>query len=99
MTHESLGQAGEDPEYITETLTGPQFEELAFGLLTHTTNVITVDGQRMVNINGRTFNRDTDTVTLTCRDDTGRRHVFAYQLEPDSPVAHIVLEDDPDARA
>lgn len=97
--NETLGQPGEQPEYLTETLTGPQFEEIAFGLLTHNTSVIIVDGQRMVNINGRSFNRDNDTVTLTCRDDTGRRHVFTYGLDAESPVAHEVLEDDPDARA
>lgn len=97
--NETLGQSGEDPAYLSETLTGPQIDELAFGLLSHDTSGITVDGQRLVSINGRALNREADTVSLTCRDDAGRRHVFTYGLDADSPVAHQVLEDDPDAQA
>jgi|SRR6185437_499253 len=96
--NETLGQPGEDPEYRSETLTGPQLDEIAFGLLAHDTNAITIDGLRLVNINGRAFNRVDDTVTLTCRDETGRRHQFTYGLDPDSPVAHEELEDEQDTR-
>lgn len=96
--NEMLGQPGENPEYLTETLTGPQFDELAFGLLVHDTSAITVDGQRLVNINGRSLNRDADMVSVTCRDETGQRHVFTYRLDPDSPVAHEILGDESNQR-
>jgi hypothetical protein len=97
--NETLGQPGEYPEYQTEALTGPQFDEIAFGLLIHDTPVITVNGQRLVNVNGRALDRESDTVTLVCRDEGGRRHVFSYTLDPDSSVSHEIPEDGPDAQA
>lgn len=92
---ESLGTSGQDPEYLTDSLTGPQFDEIAFHLLTGETLAVTVNGHRLVNINGRALNQENDLVTLTCRDEAGTRHEFTYTLDQGSPVVHRLLEDEP----
>lgn len=91
--NETLGPPGQDPEYLTDTLTGPQFDEIAFHLLTHETLTLSVNGHRIVSIHSRAHSPETDIVTLTCRDDAGKRHEFNYTLDPGSTVSHAVLEE------
>lgn len=92
---EGLGQPGQSAEYLTGSLTGPQFEEAMFGLLTGELSAITVDGHRLVGVSSRGLNRENDVVTLGCRDESGQRHVFTYTLDPDSTVTHELLAVEP----
>lgn len=87
-----------DPEFLLEALTGPALDNHLVGLVLRNVDTLSVDGYRLICVNSRSVNPDTQMVTVECRDDKHHQHRLTYTLDDDSPVAHEMLEDRPSPR-
>ena len=88
----------QDPAYELELLTGPEIDEHLLALCLQTATTLTISGTRILCIDNRTVNPETNIVTVTCRDEERHRHQLTYTLETDGPVIHEMLKDRPDPR-
>lgn len=97
---ETLGTSpDDDPNYELGTLTGPELDAHLLGLQFQSVKVLSLGGFRIICIDSRFVNPETNIVTVECRDEELHPHRLSYTLEDGSQVAHEMLKDRPNPRA
>ena len=79
------------PQIFTDDLMGSDISEPFIQLLSFRIDSLTVDGHKLVGVDGVDKNSG-DTITVTCSEEDGTIHDFTYAAE--GPIAHRIIEND-----